>query len=252
MIATIDLHENSMHLPPYLAVHVHRLDRPRAQWCPYGYKNLHYLSSLGGHRLALQHGGRNAPRAQGEVSRDRPCRATVPQQSLDSALRSHHHQCYLGEAGRRALHATGLESKGCLASRSSAHVTANEVVSEPTNMKVLMLSRISSSEIRCSGERSVAALDIITIHSQNEYDEMADSVKNKRSDSRSPASICFPAELAVLHHPLLLLDELPRYTIDCLSTLTHNICRPIRLVGSQHRMTGQRTSFTNKLFNIGA
>jgi hypothetical protein len=64
-------------------------------------------------------------------------------------------------------------------------VTANEVVSEPRNMKVLMLSTISSSEILCSGEISVAALDIITIDSQNEYDEMADRVRNKRSDSRS-------------------------------------------------------------------
>jgi hypothetical protein len=81
---------------------------------------------------------------------------------------------------------------------------------------------------------------------------MADSVKKQTKRQQVPALICFPAELAVLHHPLLFLDELPRYTIDCLSTLTHNICRPIWLVGSQHRMIGQRARLTNKLFKIGA
>lgn len=37
---------------------------------------------------------------------------------------------------------------------------AREVVSEPANMKVLIVLRISSSEIRCVGGRSSAWLDL--------------------------------------------------------------------------------------------
>ena len=71
-------------------------------------------------------------------------------------------------------------------------MTANEVVSEPANMKVLMLCRMSSSDIRCSGGRSVAALDL-TMSSQNEYDETEDRVENvRRSESRSRPSYAFP------------------------------------------------------------
>ena len=49
---------------------------------------------------------------------------------------------------------------GNLARRTSVQVRARDVVSDPANMKVLMLCRISSSEMRCSSGRSVAAFDL--------------------------------------------------------------------------------------------
>jgi len=60
-------------------------------------------------------------------------------------------------------------------------VTAKEVVSEPANMKVLILSRISSSDIRCSGGRSVAALDL-TVDSQ--VKEWNDGGAEKHTEER--------------------------------------------------------------------
>lgn len=47
----------------------------------------------------------------------------------------------------------------CCARRWSVHVSESEEVSEPANMKVLMLWRMSSSDILFSGARSFEAFD---------------------------------------------------------------------------------------------
>lgn len=49
---------------------------------------------------------------------------------------------------------------GCWDSKKRVHVSAREVVSDPANMNVLMVCRMSSSEIRCEGGRSVAMFDL--------------------------------------------------------------------------------------------
>lgn len=48
---------------------------------------------------------------------------------------------------------------GFWARSSKVHVILRDEVSEPANMKVLMLCNMSSSEIRYSGRRSVARFD---------------------------------------------------------------------------------------------
>lgn len=51
-------------------------------------------------------------------------------------------------------------------------MSAKEVVSEPANMNVLMLWRMSSSDMRCSGGRSVAALDTTVEVKNGKYKDL--------------------------------------------------------------------------------
>ena len=66
-----------------------------------------------------------------------------------------------GAAGAMALRSVRSRSciSGYLASRKKSQVTVSELVSEPANRKVLMLFRMSSSEIRWSGAMSTDTLE---------------------------------------------------------------------------------------------
>ena len=127
---------------------------------------------------------------------------------------------------------------------------AKEVVSEPANMKVFMLWRMSSSDTRCSGGRSIAALDL-TIGSHKKKTTESRTEKHTEERQQVPAFVRFPTVLALLDSPFFLLDELHCYTIDCLLTPTHDMRRLVRLLLGQRRTTGPRTILTKKRSYVG-
>jgi hypothetical protein len=154
--------------------------------------------------------------ARHEAIRDKLCQGTAKRKVLDSAPRPPHHQGFPGEPFLAAPHATGLESEGVL---PVGIETAKEVESEPANMKVLTLCRMSSLDIRCSGGRSVVALNL-TIGSQKKR-PLRTGRKQKHTGERQqvPTFVRFPTALVLLDSLLCFLDELHRYAIDGLFSL---------------------------------
>jgi len=75
--------------------------------------------------------------------------------------------------------------------------------------------------------------------------------KHTEERQQVPAFVRFPTIFALLDSLFFLLDELHRYTIDRLLTLTHDMRRLVRLLLGQRRMTGPRTILTKKCSYIG-
>jgi hypothetical protein len=96
---------------------------------------------------------------------------------------------------------------------------------------------MSSSDIRCSGERSVAEFDL-TIDSQKKKSVENGEEEHTEERQQVPAFIWFSILLTLLDSQFLFLDKLPRYLVDRLLTLPHSMGRLVRLLLDQRRMTG--------------
>ena len=109
---------------------------------------------------------------------------------------------------------------------------ASDDVSDPANINVLMLCRMSASEMRCSGERSAAALDLTEGDECYGKKEVTGDQHTQKAE-KILALISLPLRFGFGYLPLLLLYEVSSDTPNDLLTTSHGMSRLVRLYARQ-------------------